>query len=137
MPEPVQVAFRVYATDWGLRGHGSRQVDWLIDGKLLHKDNVLFVIDQPISRAYRKALEAKYRVYNASARYRAPWCDEIRWKRFLNSWVPRHWVSYNDYHPRHWIRNRLLRTVACQTWHYSHSVNLPQEGYQPWKELDY
>ena len=145
-PEPVQVAFRVYASDWGLRGHGSRQIDWLVDGKLLHHDNVLFVIDQPISKEYYKALSAKYRVYDASyygLRWleRISYADEERWTRFLSQWRPKHWVSYNDFHPRHKVRNRLLKRAGCQTWYYSHSVNLPhiysQPDYEPWLHLEY
>ena len=141
-PEPVQVAFRVFATDWGLRGHGSRQIDWLVDGKLLHRDNVLFVIDQPISKEYYKALSAKYRVYDASY-YGLRWlekisyADEERWTHFLTHWRPTHWVSYNDFSPRHKFRNRILRDTGVQTWLYSHSINLPPEGYGPWKDLDY
>jgi hypothetical protein len=139
MPESVQVAFRVYASDWGLRGHGSRQIDWLVDGKLLHTDNVLFVIDRYISRDYHNALRDKgYKIYDAAATH---WGQTItqskRWLRFVDRYSPHHWVSYNDFHPRHKIRNQILRAAGCQTWHYSHSVNLPKEGYAPWKELDY
>ena len=140
-PEPVQVAFRVYGTDWGMRGHGSRQIDWLVDGKVLHRDNVLFVIDQPISKAYKLSLEEKYRVYDAT-NWCSPWLTRgRRWDKFLKYWAPHHWVSYNDYHPRHICRNRILRAAGCQTWHYSHSVNLPhvhgQPNYEPWMHLDY
>jgi hypothetical protein len=130
MPEPVQVAIHVYASDWGLRGHGSRQIDWLVDGTLLHRDNVVFVFDKPISPEYRKALQAQYRIHDAT------W-QHYKWGKFLEVWSPKHWVSYNDFHPRHKIRNRILRDAGCQTWHYSHSINLPPEGYPPWKELDY
>lgn len=137
MPEAVQVAFRVYATDWGLRGQGSRQIDWLVDGVKLHRDNVLFVIDQPISRPYRKALEAKYRVYDATSLWRVFGEAPCRWYRFLEHYAPKHWVSYNDFHPRHKLRNRILKAAGCQTWHYSHSINLPTMPYQPWLELEY
>lgn len=146
-PEPVQVAFRCYGSDWGMhRGHGSRQVDWLVDGKLLHKDNVLFVIDQPISRDYERALREKYRVYDASyygLRWleRISYADEERWTRFLANWRPKHWVSYNDFHPRHRLRNRIFRDAGVQTYLYSHSVNLPhiysQPDYEPWHHLEY
>lgn len=141
MPEPVQVAFRVYGTDWGMtRGHGSRQVDWLIDGHYLHRDNTVFVIDQRISRAYRQALEAKYRVYDAS-RWR-PFGDEgARWRRFLDHWRPKHFVSYNDVHPRHTMRNAILKWAGCQTWMYTHSVHDDGAYGKPvedeWRNLDY
>lgn len=140
MPEHVQVAFRVYATDWGMtRGHGSRQIDWLVDGQRLHKENVLFVIDQVIDIDYRRALEARYRVYDATAGFYFD--DAARWHRFVGQWTPLHWISYNDFHPRHRVRNAILRAAGCQTWHYSHSVNLPhvygRPNYQPWEELDY
>ena len=139
MAEPVQVAFRTYPSDWGMRGHGSRQIDWLVDGKILHRDNVLFVIDE---RAYSShdttALKAKYRTYDASRLYMD---SKRRWYAFLEEWAPKHWVSYNDFAPRHKIRNRILREAGCQTWHYSNSVNLPhlhgQPNYQAWLEWDY
>mgnify|MGYP001601771348 CR=1 FL=1 len=133
VPKNVQVAFRVYSNDWGLRGHGSRQIDWLVDGTKLHRENVLFVIDQKISHEYKKALESKYRVYDASRKWHET-SDRIRWWKFTEQWQPQHWVSYNDYHPRHKIRNLIL---CCQTWHYSHSLNMPKEQYQPWHELNY
>ena len=77
-PEPVQVAFRVYATDWGFRGHGSRQIDWLVDGTLLHKDNVVFVIDGAIAPDYLDALQQRYRVYGAWMRWSS---EPRRWAR--------------------------------------------------------
>jgi hypothetical protein len=139
-PEPVQVAFRVYPDDWGLRGHGSRQIDWLVDGTVLHQGNVLFVIDQPISRAYKQALQVKYRVYDASLPFKLnsfSSANRHRWHKFLVRWAPKHWVSYNDFHPRHKERNQIFRAAGVQSWYYSHSVNLPPEGYAPWKQLDY
>ncbi len=126
-PRSVQAAIRVYATDWGFRGEGTRQIDWLLDGVTLRRDNVLFVIDKPIGAAYRQAFrDRQYQVYDASV----PWpldsfeiVNRWRWRRFLRYWRPHHWVSYNDDHPRQWIRNRLLREAGCQTWSYVHSVH--------------
>ena len=134
-PKPVQVAFRVFATDWGMRGHGSRQIDWLVDGIKLNRENVVFVIEQKISAAYKKALQAKYRVYDCTDKFYMS--EAARWTRFLMQYKPAHWVSYNDFHPRHKVRNAILREHGCQSWFYSHSVNMPTEHYQPWHEMDY
>ena len=132
-PRNVQVAFRVYSNDWGLRGHGSRQIDWLVDGVKLRRDNVVFVIDGDISPEYRIRLHRAY-----PGRIHDTWTIiDNPWRKFLRSWQPQHFVSYNDFHPRHRERNQILREAGCQSWHYSHSVNMPTEHYPPWHELDY
>ena len=133
-PRNIQVAFRCYGSDWGMhRGHGSRRIDWMIDGINLNKDNVIFVIDSTISKEYRTALKSKYQTYDA---YTLTMSNK-RWHRFLEYWQPKHFVSYNDFHPRHRERNKIFREHGVQSWFYSHSVNLPKEGYLPWKNLHY
>ena len=52
-PAPIQIGFRVYTTDWGFRGEGSREIDWLLDGKDLHRNNTLFVIEKSVPETYR------------------------------------------------------------------------------------
>ena len=68
-PRPVQAAVRVYATDWGFCGEGTREIDWLLDGKELRRDNVLFVIEKPVSAKYRAEFARReYRVEDISGR---------------------------------------------------------------------
>lgn len=141
-PEPVQVAIRVYGSDWGLRGHGSRQIDWLIDGTLLHRENTVFVIDQSLARGYKQRLQAKYRVYDASSCLDfISFVNTHRWNKFLLRWKPTHWVSYNDFHARHIARNAMLRAAGVQTWLYVHSVHDDGAYAKPvdaiWGRMDY
>jgi len=59
--ESYQVGIRVYRTD--LRFHYKyRNIDFLLDGKYLNKDNTLFCVETYISDSYRK--ELKNRNYN-------------------------------------------------------------------------
>jgi len=53
VPRPVQVSIRVYASDWGFPGAGSREIDWLLDHQQLHGGNTLFVIEKPVAASYR------------------------------------------------------------------------------------
>ena len=148
-PRTIQVAIRAYATDWGFRGEGTRQIDWLLDGEKLHRDNVVFVIDKPVSATYLQAFHDRgYQVYDASV----PWpldqfevANRRRWQGFLRHWKPSHWVSYNDFHPRHKVRNHLLREAGCRTWNYVHSSHdmevfgpeRPKNNPPRWLEGDY
>lgn len=51
-PCEAEVGFRVYTTDWGFRGEGTIEIDWLIDDKSLRADNTIFVVERPISAEY-------------------------------------------------------------------------------------
>lgn len=128
-PRSVQVAIRVRPNDWGFRGPESRNIDWLLDGEQLHRDNVVFVIDHAIDAAYQREFDWRgYYTYNASVPFYTDhfgWVNQWRWRRFLTVWKPTHFVTYNDYHPRHKIRNAILRASGVQTWLYVHSVNDP------------
>ncbi len=149
---PVQTAFRVYTTDWGLRGRDTRETDWLVDRQKLRPDNTLFVIEKPIDEGYRTELAARgYQIDDVSgapamlfrglgawmklliASLRAPglfvevaargWLEYLRWTEFLSRRRPRHYVVYNHFHFEHLFRNSLLRAAGCQSWYYVHSVN--------------
>lgn len=151
-PKSIQVALRVYTTDFGLRGDGTRKIDWLLGGGQLHKDNTLFVVEKPISEKYKTELAAcRYAIEDVSgaparlfqglvawtqlliASFRAPdffievatrgWLDYLRWTTFLEQWRPRHYVAYNHHHYDHIWRNILLRKAGCASWYYVHSVH--------------
>ena len=57
LPRSAQVGIRVYASDWGFHGEGSCEIDWLLDGRQVHRENTLFVIEKPVSAKYRKEFE--------------------------------------------------------------------------------
>lgn len=151
-PRPIQAVLRVYATDWGFRGEGTRKIDWLLDSKELHRDNTLFVIEKPVSEKYRAELAVRrYHVEDVSgppamlfrgmgawikllvASIRAPgvfvevaargWLEYLRWTAFLERWRPRHYVVYNHFHYDHVFRNSRLRSAGCESWYYVHSVH--------------
>lgn len=68
-PEPALCAIRVYTTDYGVRGEDTLQVDWLLDGRSLHRGNTLFVIEKPVPAEYRAELARRgYRVADVSGR---------------------------------------------------------------------
>jgi len=151
-PRPIQAALRIYTTDWGFRGEGTRTIDWLLDGKKLHPDNTLFVIEKSVSEKYQAELAARfYNVEDVSgppamlfrgmgawirllvAATRAPgvfvevaargWLEYLRWTAFLARWRPHHYVAYNHFHYDHAFRNSLLRQAGCESWYYVHSVH--------------
>ena len=68
-PQFVQVGIRVYTTDWGFPGENPREIDWLLDGRQVHRDNTLFVIEKPLSAEYREEFERRrYRCVDVSGR---------------------------------------------------------------------
>jgi len=57
--ENVQCAVRLYKSDWGLRGEGTHEVDWLLDGRRLHARNTVFVAETPLYQQYEEELDRR------------------------------------------------------------------------------
>lgn len=69
LPCSTQVGIRVYTSDWGFSGQGSREIDWLVDGRKIRRENTLFIIEKPISHQYRDEFERRdYRYIDISGR---------------------------------------------------------------------
>ena len=154
-PHYVQVALLVYATDWGFRGEGTREIDWLLNGKDLHRDNTLFVIEKPVPKEYRAEFTRRgYRFMDVS-RHEAfrcvSWAFLLRelvfrgvraWAKLVfarssgmfNAVVARGWLDYfrwtaflERWKPQHY--------VVYNHFHFEHlfrSVRLRAAGCKSW-----
>lgn len=55
-PREVQLAIRLYKESWGLKGEGTHEIDWLLDGQRLSAANSVFVAETDIAQELRDEL---------------------------------------------------------------------------------
>ena len=97
-------------------------VDFLLDGLKLNKDNVLFCIETPISSKYRQELKNRgYQTINMND------CKGLlvypAWKMILSRYHFKHYVVCNNFQRKHRIRNQLMEKAGIMTWYFMHSTN--------------
>lgn len=56
--QKYQVGIRVYNDDWAYQ-YKYRTIDFLLDGKKLHKDNTLFCVETKLDKDYREQLRSR------------------------------------------------------------------------------
>ena len=132
------IGWRVYKNDWAFAGH---QIDWIIDGKTIKKEDVLFLIETPISKEYESEfIKRGYNIYHLQ-RFKNRWlrliCYIPSWFILLYKHSLKNYVAYNSYSWIHRIRNWILKEHGVITWCYMHSRNF-MDLYCPESEmLDY
>ena len=133
-----KIGIRVYAEDRAFE-RADKSIDFLIDGDLIKKEDVLFCIERPISREYLQGF--KDRGYD----YVEVWKPKIwsrhwwffrhgfrgwkwsytwkMWADFFDEYSLDHYVVYNDFNELHRARNLVMNTYCVTTWFYQHSTD--------------
>ena len=113
---PVEIPFgiRVYATDWGFRGVDTLEIDWLLDGRHLNRENTCFVIEKPIAAEYRAEFGRRgYRVADVSGQ-NAFRC--VSWKFLLQELLRRGMPAWFKLLVASWGTPAVFMEVASRGW---------------------
>jgi polysaccharide biosynthesis PFTS motif protein len=143
--EPIRkkyrFAIRVYSTDLGFT-QTRRNIDFLLDGRDITRENTVFIAEDAISDQYRE--EFQRRGYDLLEIKKIPWWrlvtlplttsvltfdkdrilrayEEAAWEFVLKQVSFDHLICYNDTSPAHRFRNAVLNRHGILTWYYNHS----------------
>ena len=128
-----KIGIRVYTTDRAFYQH-DRSIDFLIDGKTIKKEDVVFVAERPISRAYKKEFKKRgyklvevwkhgWRAWVWAGKEFKDWYTWHMWGWFFKHYSINHYVVYNDFNPLHHARTEKMAFNNVTTWFYLHACN--------------